>query len=488
MDQAGDTLPAMSDADLLFRPVHELAVMVRSGDLSARELVQTSLDRIDALNPELNAFVDVFHDEALAAADEVGPGDERPFAGVPIAIKNNRGIEGKRLTFAAEFLKDFVCPFDHNVVRRLKAAGFVIVGSTTLPEWGILPVSEGRWLGPTRNPWDTDRTPGGSSGGSAAAVASGMVPIAHANDGGGSTRIPAACCGLVGLKAQRNRISLAPEIGDNDLSIDGVLTRTVAETAALLDVLAGYELGDANWAPPPPAPFAEQAAREPGKLRIALSTALPIAGAELDPVAERAARDAAELLASLGHEIEETDPPYPGEEILELFSAVFGPLVSMQMVFGETVNGRELRQEDTEALSWALYSMCKGIDSLQCTGALIMLQQFTRQFAAWMDGFDALLTPALAQAPLPIGALAFDGPDPMGAFTQSGYFTPYTATFNITGQPAISLPLYQRDDGLPLGVQIAGLPADEGGLLALATQLEQAQPWIDRRPAVAAAA
>jgi amidase len=473
-------------ADLLFRPVHELAVSVRSGEISARELVDASLGRIDALNPELNAFVDVFHDEALAAADAVKPGDDRPFAGVPIAIKNNRPVQGKRLTFAAAMMKDFVAPYDHNVVTRLRAAGFIIVGTTTLPEWGILPVSEGRYLGPTRNPWDTARTPGGSSGGSAAAVASGMVPIAHANDGGGSTRIPAACCGLVGLKPQRGRISLAPELGDNFLGIDGVLTRTVAETAQLLDVLAGPEPGDATWAPPPAEPFADTAGRDPGKLRIALSTALPLEGAELDPVCDKATRDAGELLASLGHEVIEADPPHGGPDLLRTFTGVFGPLVSMQIVLAEMVAGREATAEDMEALSWQIFSICKGMNALESTGAIIQLQAFARELVTWMGDYDVMITPALAEAPLPIGTLDFDGPDPLGAFTRSGHFTPYTAAFNVTGQPAVSVPLYQREDGLPLGVQLVGQPAGEGQLLALAAQLEQANPWADRRAPVGA--
>ncbi|MEN3278951.1 MAG: amidase, partial [Solirubrobacteraceae bacterium] len=255
-------------ADLLFRPATELAELVRSGELSARELVQASLERIDALDPDLNAFVDVFHDDALAAADAIAPGDERPFAGVPIAIKNNRAIAGKRLTFGAELFGDWEAPYDHNVVRRLKAAGFVIVGTTTLPEWGILPWTNTKRFGPTRNPWDPARTSGGSSGGSGTAVAAGMVPIAHGNDGGGSIRIPAACCGLVGLKAQRNRVSFAPEITESFLAVDGVLSRTVEDTARALDLLAGYEPGDGSWAPPPPEPFASTAAREPGPLRV----------------------------------------------------------------------------------------------------------------------------------------------------------------------------------------------------------------------------
>src|SRR4051794_10939490 len=296
-------------ADLMFRPVDELAGMVRSGELSSRELVQESLDRIDEHNPQLNAFVDVFADEALAAADAVGQGDDRPFAGVPIAIKNNRAVAGKRLTSAANFMGDFTPNHDDNVVRRLKEAGFIVVGTTTLPEWGIVPVTDTKRFGTTRNPYDLERTPGGSSGGSAAAVASGMVPVAHANDGGGSTRIPAACTGLVGLKPQRGRISTAPVGGGEFLVQDGVLTRTTAETAALLDILGGYETGDPVWAPEPAEPFAVTAAREPGRLKIAMTTKSPIENPHMDAEAARSVRDAAELLADLGHEVVEADPP-----------------------------------------------------------------------------------------------------------------------------------------------------------------------------------
>jgi amidase len=245
--------------------------MVRSGEISARELVMTSLTRIEALNPDLNAFVDVDAERALATAEEIGPGDGRPFAGVPVAIKNNRPVQGLRLTNGCSLMEHNMCDYDHNVPRRLKEAGFVIVRTTTLPEYGILPVSEARIFGPTRNPWDLGRTPGGSSGGAAAAVASGMVLVAHGNDGGGSIRIPAACCGLVGLKPSRGRISTAPELGDSALVVDGMLTRTVADTAAILDVLAGYEPGDATWAPQPIEAFAQSAKRAPSSLRIAMT-------------------------------------------------------------------------------------------------------------------------------------------------------------------------------------------------------------------------
>jgi amidase len=482
----------VSDAiasDLLFRPVGELAGLVRSGELSARELVQTSLDRIEELNPRLNAFVDVFADEALAEAGAVKPGDDRPFAGVPIAIKNNRAIAGKRLTFAAELFGDFVAPYDHNVTRRLKDAGFIVVGSTTLPEYGILPVTEGRRFGPTRNPWDTNRTPGGSSGGSAAAVASGMVPIAHGNDGGGSTRIPAACCGLVGLKPQRGRISLAPEIGGQFLVVDGVLTRTVAETAQLLDVLAGPELGDSYWAPEPAEDFATTAAQEPGRLRIAMTLASPLEDARLDARSEQAVIDAADLLRSLGHDVVEADPPWRVPGVLELFTAAFGPAVTTQMAYAGMIAGREPTEEDMEPLSWAIWNVCRKLDSTHALGAEFQLQGFARAIVQWTAQYDAVLTPALAEPPVTIGTIDACSDDPLGAFARSGEFTPFTALSNVTGSPAIAVPLYQRPDddgapGLPLAVQLIGQPAQEGALLALAAQLEAALPWADRRAPV----
>jgi amidase len=477
-------------ADLLFRPVTELAALVRSGELSSRELVQTSLDRIERLNPELNAFVDVFAEDALAEADTVAPGDDRPFAGVPIAIKNNRGIAGRRLTLAANLLGDFTPDRDHNVVRRLKDAGFVIVGTTTLPEWGILPVTETARFGATRNPWDVSRTPGGSSGGSAAAVASGMVPVAHANDGGGSTRIPAACCGLVGLKPQRARISVAPEMGYPALVQDGVLTRTVAETAQLLDVLAGYEPGDAAWAPPPPAPFAELAGREPAGLRIAFTLTPPLPDTTLDPVCAQAARDAAALLESLGHHVEEVDAPWQDAALLPMFTGVFGPLITASMALAGMISGREPRAEDMEPLSWAIWETCNTLTATQAQLADMGLNRLNRSVAEWSLPYDAILTPALAEAPVTIGTIdPTDPTDPMGTFERSGAFTPYTALCNVSGNPAVSLPLYARpeDDGaagLPLGVHLIGRPAGEGALLALAAQLEAALPWHDRRAPV----
>ncbi len=475
----------MSDGDLMFRSALELAEMVRSGEVSARELVETSLERIEELNPALNAFAQVDAERALASADAIGSRDERPFAGVPVAIKNNRPAEGLRLTYGCELMAANECEYDHNVTRRLKAAGFVVVGTTTLPEYGILPVSEARIFGPTRNPWDLGRTPGGSSGGAAAAVAGGMLPVAHGNDGGGSIRIPAACCGLVGLKVARGRISAAPELGDSPLVVDGMLTRSVADTAAILDVLAGYERGDATWAPPPPEPFARLAEQAPGSLRIAATTLPPTADATLDPTCGRAVADAAELLRSLGHTVEEVDPPWRVEGLSELFGVVFSNHIALSIAYSGVVAGREPTAADMEPMSWAIFSMIKQLGAIEGLAAAAQLQSFARRLVAFLEPYDALLTPALAQRPLPIGTLDTAAPDPMSTFTQSGLFTPFTPVFNASGQPAISLPLFQGEDGLPLGVQLVGRPAGEGALLALAVQLEQALPWADRRPALA---
>jgi amidase len=475
----------MSDSDLMFRPATELASLVRSGEVSARELVESSLERIEELNPKLNAFVDVDAERALATAERIGSGDERPFAGVPVAIKNNRPVEGLRLTYGCSLMADNLCEYDHNITRRLKDAGFVIVGTTTLPEYGILPTSEARLFGPTRNPWDLERSPGGSSGGAAAAVAAGIVPVAHGNDGGGSIRIPAACCGLVGLKPTRGRISVAPELGDSSLGIDGMLTRTVGDTAAILDVLAGYEPGDATWAPPPAGPFSAAAAREPSSLRIAATTLPPIPDAVVDPVCSGAVAEAAELLRSLGHEVDEVTPPWQIEGLSELFGAVFSVHISLSIAYSGMVGGHEPTAEDMEPMSWAIFSMVKTLGAVENMAAVVQLQSHTRKLVSFLEPYDALLTPALAERPLPLGTLDTAAPEPMSTFTRSGLFTPFTPVFNASGQPGISLPLYEGEDGLPLAVQIVGRPAGEGALLALAAQLEEARPWAQRRAPMA---
>ncbi len=452
--------------------------------MSSRELVDASLTRIEATQPQLNAFTSVHADDAVAAADAVGPDDPRPFAGVPIAIKDlSAAIAGKRQTQCSELFGDWTPDYDSYVVRRIKEAGFVIVGQTSAPEFGILPVTEPRRFGATRNPWDTARTPGGSSGGSAAAVAGGTVPLAHASDGAGSIRIPAACCGLVGLKPSRGRISRGPDTGDSALVTDGVVTRTVADTAAMLDLLAGYELGDATWTPPPGEPFAAQAAREPGPLRIGMFTTPPLE-APIDPVSGGAVGDAARLLGELGHEVEEVEPPWAGAELLPTFTALWAPMVAVGVALGAMLAGREPRAEDVEPLTWELYRTASELNSIGYLGAVIQLQDYSRSLVAFAADYDVLLMPALAQRPVAIGAIDSMGADPLAEFGKAAAFTPFTAVANLMGAPAISVPLFHGDDGLPLAVQFFGRPLGEGTLLSLAGQLEAARPWDGRRPPV----
>jgi amidase len=473
--------------ELLFRSAVELAALIRSGELGARELVQASLDRIDELQPTINAFTHIAHDSALAAADAIRSGDVRPFAGVPIAIKDNRPVAGMPITMCSDLFADVIPPHDAFLVRRLREAGFVIVGKTALPEMGILPTCESRRFGPTANPWALDRTPGGSSGGSAAAVAAGMVPLAHGNDGGGSTRIPAACCGLVGLKGSRGRVSVGPDAGQSFLVNDGVLTRTVADTAELLDLMAGYELGDATWAPPPSESFASSAAAEPGRLRIGLALNAPLEGAVLDPVCEAAARDAAALLESLGHDVEEITPPWSGLNLLPDFSRAFGPGIAFTVFIGGRIRGRDPEPDDVEPLTWEMWERARAQDTVTYLAAQGRLESVGRSIVSFLDPYDAVLTPALASRPLKTGEVHGRGPDEWDHFRRSGLFTPYTAIVNVTGLPAISLPLYQGDDGLPTGVQLIGRAASEGLLLALAAQVERALPWAERQPELAAA-
>jgi amidase len=472
--------------DLLFKPAGELATLVHTGQVSSTELVGAALERIEQLQPTLNAFVHIDADGALEAAAGISSGDPRPFAGVPIAIKDTTSVAGMPYTMGSDIFGDFVPGHDSFVTRRIREAGFVLVGKTNMPEFGILPVSEPRRYGPARNPWDTDRTPGGSSGGSAAAVAGGMVPLAHGSDGGGSIRIPAACTGLVGLKPTRGRISRGPDLGDDYLVQDGTLTRTVAETASMLDVLSGYEVGDTSWAPPPPEPFAEAARREPGRLRIGYTLTAAIE-APLDPECEQATLDAAQLLSELGHEVEEITAPWGEQDLLETFIMAFGTPIAMGLYFGAMVTGREPSPELVEPLSWTMYEGIRDRDALDYLLARTQLSAISRGIIAVWETYDVVLTPALAQRPLRVGELDPCSDDPWDDFRRSGLFTPYTAIFNVSGQPAISVPLFHGDDGLPTAVQLAGRPADEATLLSLAAQLEAARPWADRRPELAAA-
>lgn len=470
----------MSDDTLLMKPALELAAGVRTGKWSARELTELALARYERFEPELNAFTMVDAERALAAADAVRPDDPRPFAGVPTAIKDlGAMLEGYPFTCASDLFGDFVAPLDSSVVTRIKQAGFVIVGKTNLPECGILCVSESRRFGAVRNPWDTSRTPGGSSGGAAAAVAAGMLPLAHGSDGAGSLRIPAACCGLVGLKASRNRISHAPLLGDSPLVTDGFVTRTVADAAATLDVLAGYEPGDANWAPPPADTFLEAAGRDPGRLRIAWSTH---PWADVPVIDEHCAmvEQTAELLEGLGHEVEQFDPPFD-PTLLETFTDLWTVGIASLVGAGSQIAGRAVAGDTVEPLTLEFWERAQGISALDLMHTDNTLKAFARRMVSELAPYDALITPVLNLRPVEIGWI--DSADGMEAFDRSVRFTAFTATTNLAGLPAISLPLGELSaDGMPGSVQLVGRPAGEQGLLSLAAQLERTRPFAHLHP------
>jgi amidase len=475
--------------ELMFRPVGELAEMVRSGEVSARELAEESYEAIARLNGELNAFVTLAEERALAQADAIEAGDDRPLAGVPIAIKDLGPLtEGIRTTFGTRLLGDWVPDHDSALVRRLREAGAIIVGKTNTPEFGLLPVTEPERFGPARNPWDSTRTPGGSSGGSGCAVASGMVPIAHGNDGGGSIRIPASCCGLVGLKPTRGRVSMAPDYAElvGGIGIDGVVSRTVADTALALDILSGYETGDPYWAPDPSAPFVEAVDRQPGKLRVAWSTEAPNRVA-VHPDCQAATREAASLLESLGHSVEESAPDWFDENYVPFFLTIWAAACSAQISeIGALTGGVDVHQ--VEPLSRELYEEGQRISAADLIASLDYLRTLARRIVSFWNDYDVFVTPSLAQPPIEIGALQPGPGEPaMSMLEKSADFVPFTPAINLTGQPAISLPLHHSSEGLPIGVHFIGPPADEELLLSLAAQLEEAAPWAERRPEPATA-
>src|SRR5215216_2281988 len=395
------------DDELMFLPVLEQARLVRDGEVSARELVEASLDAIEALNGELNAFVLITAEQALAAADEVQPGDPRPFAGVPIAIKDLVALtKGVRTTFAMRAAGDYVPDHDSHSYRRMRDAGLIMVGKTNTPEMGILPVTEPDRFGPTRNPWDTSRTCGGSSGGSATAVASGMTAIGYANDGGGSIRIPASCCGLVGLKPSRGRISVGPTWTElvAGFAIEGVVTRTVADTAAALDVMAGPEPGDPYWAPPPADPFSKSVGRDPDKLRIAYFTDAPN-GARVHEHCVAAVREAVELLESLGHEVGEASFDFDGDTYVENFVKVWLGVTGDEIRDYEELFGRPIDRDELEPLTRQMVETADAVTATDYLQSLGSLRKLSRHVVSMWNEFDVLLTPTLAQPPLPIGAL-----------------------------------------------------------------------------------
>ena len=464
-----------------------LADLVRRKKVKSIELVEAAIERIERLNPTLNAVVTPMYDEARKAASEPLP--DGPFAGVPFLLKDlNAEYAGVRFTEGSAFLADYVSPEDTELVVRQKRAGLIIVGKTNTPEFGLPPTTEPRLFGPTHNPWDSERTPGGSSGGSAAAVAAGIVPMAHGNDGGGSIRIPASCCGLFGLKPTRARNSLSPHYGDqfSGLVCEHALTRSVRDSAALLDATSGPALGDPYWAPSPERPFLEEVGADPGRLRIAFSTQSPT-GSAVHPDCVSAVKDAAALCQDIGHEVVEVGPAIDGEALVRDFIPIWSAAATWSVDSWARRIGRAAAAEHFEPLTWTMYQIGRQQSASDYLLAVQDMQSLGRDIARFFVNHDIWLTPTLGEPPFPLGTLDSPPDDMMRGLNRAAAFIPFTAVCNATGQPAMSVPLYWNEEGLPIGAHFVSRFGDESTLFRLAAQLEQARPWADRRPPVSAA-
>jgi amidase len=463
------------------------AELVRKKQVKPIELVDAAIERIERLNPKLNAVVTPMFEQAREAAKGKLPNG--PFKGVPFLLKDLGAFcAGVPQTSGTAFLKDFVPDHDTELVIRQKRTGLITLGKTNTPEIGILPTTEPRLFGPCRNPWNTNHSTGGSSGGSAAAVASGMVPFAHANDGGGSIRIPASCCGLFGLKPTRARNPLGPDLGDMMAGFvaEHAVTRSVRDSAALLDATSGPDVGDPYWAPPKKRPFLKEVGADPGKLRIALLTQSPMGG-EIHPDCVEAARDAAKLCASLGHEVTEAAPSVDAATVNQAFTVIFSAGGTGAMIEGMAlITGKQPTPDQFEPLTWALYEMSRQHSATTYALSVTVLQRASREIARFMLDYDVWLTPTLAEPPPPLGS--FDSPpdNPLHGLFRSAEYVPFTPICNFTGQPAMSVPLYWNTAGLPVGAHFIGRFGDEATLFRLAAQLEQARPWATRWPPVSA--
>jgi amidase len=470
------------------------AELVRTGAASPVELVDDAIARIERLDPQLNAVVRDRFEKARAEA--AGPLPDGPFRGVPMLLKDlGCHLAGERTDYGTSFLRDaqHVWPTDSSLATQFRAAGFVVVGRTNVPEFGTTVTTEPVANGPCRNPWDLGRSTGGSSGGSAAAVAAGLVPLAHANDGGGSIRVPASECGLVGLKPTRARVSQGPDVGEGwaGATIDGVVTRTVRDSAAALDAVRRPVPGDPYWPAPPVRPYLEEVGRDVGRLRVGLLDRPPQGYLDA-PECREAVAVAGRLLEQLGCAVEADSPAAmfdPG------FSRPFTTTIAadtaltlslLQHVLGRPVEDAEL--EPRNATYRAVGSAMRATDYL---GARAWLGSWTRRMAGWWaspedggQGYDLLVTPTVGAPPPELGWFTAEGAEEEGR--RIGSFMPYTAQFNVTGQPAVSLPLHRTAQGLPVGVQLVAAYGREDVLVRVAAALEQAAPWADRRPPVSA--
>jgi amidase len=485
-----------------------LAELVRRREVTPSELVETAIGRIERQNPRINAVIHRMDGSARTVA--AGPLPEGPFRGVPFLLKDLiAAVQGEPLRCGSRLLEGYVPAHDSELVRRYRAAGFVFLGKTNTPEFGLTPVTEPAYFGPTNNPWDLTRTSGGSSGGSAAAVASGMVPVASGGDGGGSIRIPAACCGLFGMKPTRGRVPTGPDFGEiwHGAVVEHVVARSVRDSATILDATAGPDPGAPYTAPPPERPFLEEVRRAPGRLRIAF-TAEPWLGHTVHPDCVQALTGTARLLERLGHDVEEASPVFDGPAFARAFLAMICAELRADLDEAETVLGKTATPRDLEPATWALGLLGRAMPAPQLSRAIRLLQRTARELAPFFARYDVLLTPTTSAPPVPTGSLQ---PTPserallemlgglragrllraLGILERTAdkvfEFIPWTPVINATGQPAMSVPLAWNAEGLPIGLHFIGRYGDEATLYRLAGQLEEAQPWFDRLPPLARA-
>ncbi len=461
-----------------------LAALVASGDASPDDLLERAIERAETLDPAVNALSQKLYDhghEAITAGLPQGP-----FRGVPFLLKDLGALlDGEITTQGARLFKDFRAGKDSTLVARYKEAGFVIFGKTTSPEFGFATSTETSLTGDTKNPWDLSRISGGSSGGAAAAVAAGILPMAHASDGGGSIRIPASCCGLFGLKPTRARVPAGPDYGEGwgGLATSHVVSRSVRDSAAALDAAAGAEAGDPYWAPPQVGSYLDELGQPPGQLRVALQLE-PLNGVEVHADCLAAAKAAAQRLESLGHRVEEAMPPGDGEELGEAIYRIAACNLSMGLKAYGAQRGKAVTAEEVERVSWDCVEMAAALSVEDYPAAINVFHRHGRAMAGFHQTYDLLLSPTLALPPPKLGPLHMNSAD-IETFKQSiAAMSPFTPMLNMSGAPSMSLPLHWSDQGLPIGVMVSAGFGHEDLLLQLAAQLEAAQPWWDRRPSL----
>lgn len=461
-----------------------LAELVAKKQITPAELLNAVRQRVEALNPKLNAFCHLFFDKAEEQIkNELGSG---PFRGVPFALKDlGQYLKGTITSAGSRVWKDQVASYDSTLVTRYKQAGLVIFGKTASPELGLTMTTESVLYGQTHNPWNLERTSGGSSGGSSSAVAARILPMAHASDGGGSIRIPASCCGLFGLKPTRGRVPMGPAQfeGWNGLSAHHAVTISVRDNAALLDVSSGAELGSPYFPPPQQRPFLKEAGADPGKLLIALIVDSPT-GTPVDSECRTAATDAAKLCESLGHKVEEARWPIDAPIMREAFLAIINVSVARTLDDAAKTLGRDVTDKDVEPVTWSMAQQGRNVSGIVYSRAIGTIHQIGLTMAKFQQTYDVILNPTLGKPPVPLGALSLS-PKNMQSFTKEiTEFGPFTAIYNVTGQPSMSVPLHWTPDGLPVGVMFSARFGDEATLFRLASQLEKAKPWAERRPKI----